>query len=356
MTHEVLAETWDQRISLPVEVDYDTNPTMVVNNPKAIWREIATPSYSLTGVQNLDTISADISVHIERNSDQSILLNRNDPTLNLGWHREMDRGLFGIKLHYDESSYLASQLTEVGTVGTDSTRRTASVTGDWQRYVSERLSLSLNGSLSSLAFGGGSSTSVSPDSRNYTASAMLNYMWVERLEPFVQFSVNRYVPENGIPSTDLYSASIGTKLSVSDYVDLTISGGMNETSGATQGSGWQGAFDMTRKTEYANMALGLSRSITPYSNGGFIESDQLKASVNYSISEINNAGLDFSWRKNNDLTGSELRQADAWYGRTLSPDWNVRITCRHRETSSAGQEARGDMIGISVVYLPPSKF
>lgn len=349
LAQSAFAVTWVQQMSVPVALDYDTNTKMLPSDAKSIWRSTLSPHYLLTGVQGLNQWYADATMRIERTSDQAVSLNREDPSLDFGWRRELETGQVGIRLHYDEASSRVSQLDETGRSGSDNSRVSKSVTVDWQKQLSEKLSFSLSAETKKMTFDGG----ASPDSKSHSANATLSYLWSERIEPYLQAAVNRYQPEGGASATNFYSLVAGLKWKIDDRLEAHFNGGANKISSSVQDNGWQAGADFTYQAEKSSFTAGLVRSLKPSGNGGFIESDQLNGGWSYMLSDRSKAGLDAGMRKNHGGNQSETKRFTAWYSRELTPIWNLRASILHKTSNNASQDAGGNVLGLSLVYSPP---
>lgn len=343
----VQADIIQKQFAMPILVEFDTNPTMAPV-AKSLWRSALSPRYGLSYNNDVGQWYANGTLRIERTSDQTVSINREDPALDAGWKRQMATGEYGVSFHYDEVSSRTSQLDETGSVGGDNTRITKSIALVWQKYLNEKLSLALNAATSRMTFDGGGI-----NSRTYNGSVMLGYSWNEKNEPYVRFATNRYAPDGDSDPTDFYSGVAGFKWVSSQYLSGDVNAGLNRIYGVTQDTGWQAEAKIVYAAEKSSLTLGLSRSLSPAGNGGFLESEQAKAGFQYVLSDRSRAGLDVALRRNRDANASETRQAGAWYARELSPFWNLRASLQHRESSNNIQNASGNVLGLSLVFSLP---
>ena len=346
------AATWLQQFSVPVSLDYDTNPLMADTNVTSIWKSTFTPHYYVKRVQNLDEVYADVALRIERTSDRSIMIDREDPSLTVGWRHELETGQIGVRLGYDEVSSRSSSLDETGRAGGDSTRITRSLGLNFQKMVTEKFSVAINGSRSRAVFnqeGGGAAASAG--NHSYSTSARLGYQYAELMQPYVQLSANRYVPDVGLlGATNLYGISLGVDWSISDRVQAGLFAGENWISGSASDQGWQGGGNFTYALEKTLTTLSISRSISPAGNGGFLESDQLSASWRVDLSDKSSAGIDLSFRKNIGDEQSRNNRFGCWYSRSLTPDWGLRASYQYRQAIGQQSNAHGSLLGVSVTY------
>jgi hypothetical protein len=82
-----------------------------------------------------------LGLNVVRSSDTSIVRNREDPKLLLGWQRDTEKGAYGLTASYVESSTLSSAVQETGVIATDGTQKQSTLGGNWRTAVTERSSL-----------------------------------------------------------------------------------------------------------------------------------------------------------------------------------------------------------------------
>lgn len=319
-------------------------------NISALWKSTVKPHYSLIGIHDLNLFNADVKLHVERNSDQNIAINRQDPSFGLGWQREFERGQFGIRFGYDKSSSRSTTLEEIGRAsGGDSTRTNKSIGVNLQYVLAERVSLSSSANISRMTFQGGGATGGG--SSAYAASASLNYLYSEFLQPYLQVTANRSEPDEVFSSaTNVYSTVVGANWALFEKMNLGANWGYNQTTGATCGRGWQAAGNLSYIFEKSSLNMVMSRSISPSANGGFISSDQISGGWRYDLSDRSSAGIDASMRKNHGEGKSESSQFSTWYARELNPDWNLRLSYLHKQSVSTDQQAHNNVLGMSINY------
>lgn len=357
MPSSAFAEVLSYQFSNPITLEYDTNPLMDDKGAESIWKRRINPRLAVTRITELDTLSASLAYIIERNSDQNIAMDREDPTLGANWSRNFQRGTLGATLGYSESSSRDSNLEETGRAGGDNTRksRTAGLNGAYE--FSELWSITGNLSYSRLTFDGDGTAS-----RSYAGGANLDYEYSERLQPFIGLSANRYSPDDGTPSTNLYGSTIGINWQPTEMLNASFYAGMNMATGSVNDSDWQGGANLKYIQEKHSFSSSISRSVSPAGNGGFIQSEMLSAGWSHALSDLSNMGADISLRRN--LGGNSIQVGDTtsgsddsenyrynlWYSRELSERWNLRTSWQHKKTKNTDEEASGDVLSLSVSY------
>jgi hypothetical protein len=86
-------------------------------------------------------VNLGLGVHVLRSSDTNVMGNREDPDVSLGWQRDTDKGRFGLKAQYVESSTLSGSVLDTGVVTTDGTQKMTLLTGNWTHALTERTTL-----------------------------------------------------------------------------------------------------------------------------------------------------------------------------------------------------------------------
>lgn len=346
----LMAATWQQQANLPILFQYDNNPLMQDTNITPIWKSTIDPHYSLIAVHDLSRWNADITFHVERTSDQSIAMNREDPSLGLGWNRDFENGQFGVRLGYAKSSSRATTLEETGRAsGGDLTRVSKSAGVDLQFAINDKLSMSSSANASRMTFQGNAGSGAG--SRAYAASVSLNYQYSEYFQPYLQLTANRSESDDALtPSTNVYGAVIGTNWNFLEQLTLGGNWGFNQVTGGSSGRGWQAAGNLSYAFEKSSFSMALSRSISPSANGGFISSDQISGGWRYDLTDRSRTGIDVSMRKNHGESKSESSQFSTWYERDLNPEWNLKASYQYKQSSSTDLQAHGSLLGLSLGY------
>lgn len=347
---EVSADVREQAVSMPVTFEHDNNPTLVDSNNRPVTRTIATPRYKITSGDGVNEMSADFALSIERSSDQSVRLNREDPSLALVWKTDLPLGSFRLGANYDETSILTSELAETGLIRSEGSRRNQNLNASYSHFLTDRLSLSLNGGYTRVRYSGGNQTNYQLPS----ASASLNYQYSEVLTPFIQTSISRYQPDNHQPSTDYLSMTTGAAWQLSDRLDLTFNAGINNVKAVQNDTGFQGEIRLKHVYERFVTTAGLARAISPSGTGGFIESDTLQAGIAYDFTNRSGFGSDLSLRQNNGTNKSEYNQLNLYYRYSITPEWDMRVNTQFKYRKDASDNsANAEVLGFTVNYANP---
>lgn len=346
------AASWQAAVALPTTVEYDSNPLLATGSKKAVTRTIIAPDYSLMGTSGPDQFRFGLGLNLVRSSDPSIVSNREDPNVQLGWQRENETGGFGLTAKYAESSTLSTAVQETGVVVADGTQKRYSLGGNWSTALSERSTLVNDTEYASVNYDIDSLTSYDELSTRLS----WNYAWSEGVELFTRFGVRRYEPEAGsaVASSNSYTPTAGLNFKIYERLEGTLYAGVNQVSGTNSGPSGQGGFQLHYTGERFDTSIDAGRSTVASGDGGFVEVDDLRGTLSYSVDETRRAGFDASWQSTKGKTPNTLRNFGAWASQELSPFWVARLSLMYKQRQQDGlPDASANVIGMTLVYSHP---
>ena len=341
-----------QQFSLPLGVEHDSNPTLAENNKQSIWLYTASPTYTISALENQNRWYGALGVRLQRSSDKNISIDREDPSLVAGWERQLEKGNFKLVGNYNQSSTRATELRTTGLVNQDVTATTKSLAADWTRLLTERLSLALGAGLLKNSYD-------APGFTAYTTKSIdssLNYQVNEKLATFVSAGYVKYKSDsqvglaiNNTQNTQNYL--LGITYLLSPQLDLSMAIGVNRTSSAGSGRVGNASFNYIADRHKINGAAG--RSVTASGIGDFQESDSYSLGYSYMLSDISEVGTTFSYQKNNSLNTNETMFLNGFYSRSLSDRWALRLSLDLRKQKTETQTANGEVAGLTLIYNTP---
>lgn len=337
-----------QQVSVPMGVEYDTNPRMSSTDKQSIWRYIATPRYSIATVADRNRWYSDVSLRLERSSDKKISSDREDPNVVVGWERESERDRFSLIGRYNKASTRVSEFDETGLVVNDASSSTRTVDANWSRSLTEKLNFSLGGQYLKTSYSGGNFTDFSTKSLD----TVLMYEWNERVRPIIQVGLTDFKAdgqERGNIKSQNYL--VGVHVDVNPQLNISANAGINHVS--TAGNARIANTNFNYLGERYSLRGSLERSVSASSIGNFQESDRLSLGYNYDLSDRSRLGVDFSWRKNNSLNDSETKQLSGFYSRDLTEFWQMKLLLQTKNLKSANRIANGNVAGITFTYNIP---
>ena len=369
-----------QQASSSFDTQYDTNP-LLRDDKKSIWRYTITPKYTIAAVEDQNRWYVNAGLALQRSSDPRITQNRQDPNFDAGWQHDFEKGQFSILAHYDKRSSRFSEFNQNGFVDVDGSAITKSLSANWSRAITDRLSYSIGTQYTKITY----DSSQFSDSVSKSINSSITYELTERVSPFVQasytdfksdgvvtgngllinngngFFVNNVVGNTGDSKSK--NISVGAKILLSELWTFTSSIGVNKVDtsnqnantvlGASAGSGKIGSLNLTRQGERSNFKSTLSRSVSGSGIGGFVETDQFNLGYDYQLSERSTFGAGYSINKNKSNFASESTQLTAWYNKQLTEMWNMRVSVERRNQKNFNQNASGEVIGLTFTYSTP---
>lgn len=342
--------TFQQSFTLPLSLEYETNPRLLASNKQSVRRTSLKPAYSIMAIQENNQYSIDLGANIERSSNQSASEDRDDPNITLGWTHDYETGQFGITADFSKQSTRVSEFDETGLVTTDNTRETRSVGANWTTSLSDRYTLDTNAEVTKVEFD--SQTGSLNDFDNKAISSQLNYSLSDTVETYVRVSLSRFEPVS-TSSTNFRSVDVGSSWDVSEQLAVDGSIGINKTSGADSASGWQAMFNAEYNTARSISTFGLSRSRSPSGQGVINESNQLSAGWTYNLSDIEDLGLDFNYRENLTSNKNDTVRVIANYTRELSRQWDFTLSAQHRNRDDRFSNVSSNSLSATIVYKLP---
>lgn len=348
---------------IPVSVNYDSNIQMADSNEESVVFYNVIPRVTFVGSDGVNTINFNGSVLLQRSSDEQISEDRKDPTLGLSWLRSFERGEFSLSTNYNKTSTRVSEQRVTGQIFNDGSAINRSYNANLRYLLSEKLSMSTGLGYQETRFSGAGLDDF--NSKNF--NLRLNYLYSEKLTPFVQFSLNRFENETNTLNNEIVNelSSNGTSVSrnllvgfdykASPQLDYSVAVGMNRVSSA--GNGWVGNASLNYVIdERSTFSSGISRNVTPSGLGGFLEVDNLSMNYQYDIDQKNHLGANANWNITRDVNQSSFKNVGGFYGYDISEDWGVRTYVQYRTLQAVGVDANAYLIGVSLSYNHPQLF
>jgi hypothetical protein len=338
-----------QDASVSLGTDFDTNPIMSSEDSESIWRYTVLPRYNISATQDQNRWYSNAAVRFQRSSDKEISVDREDPTVNIGWDRDYDRGRFGLIANYNKNSTRIVEFDGTGLVVNDGSTTTRFIGANWQHLLTENLSLNLGSRLLKTKFSGGSGfTDFSTKSVNST----LSYSLTENLSPFIQFghtSLDSRAPNADIIKSQNYM--LGSNFTLSPNLNLTAAVGMTHVSDVGNREVANANFNYFG--ERYQLRGAVERTVTPSSLGVFQEADRYSLGYAYDLSEKSRLGSDFILRVNNTVNNIRTKQLVGYYTRSLNEYWQMRLFLQLRELDNTTANAHGETLGFTFTFNTP---
>lgn len=339
------AASWQQAGSVQVSKEYDSNPTLNPANHIGIWRSGFNPSYTLTRTGDANVLNAGVALQVVRTSIKTLSQDRNDPSGFFDGLWQSDAGEFGLSAKYSKVATRIIEQDNRGSFFADGSSYSRALSGRWSKTLSERNTLSADGSYQGVSYKGGSLVNFV----NQSVGSKFAHAWNDQSMSFLSMSYVKYVPANGTVLQSFANALLGWNWKFADILEGTMQVGKYKTSAAS--SGTQGVVEMKYTGQRTEFMLNANRQITPSGLGGFVAIDQARGSWSYALNERSNTGIDLSWSTNRSFADNTNRTARAWLLFNLNSYFVTRAFYQHRTSERGGVgTATSTMLGISLAF------
>ena len=340
------AGSWQQAVTSRFATEFDTNPAMSPMYPGGVRRNVFAPGYTLAGKVGESEIKTGLAFQFARSSDKNLSPDSDSPSVYIDWMRPSDAGEFGISSRYTEIATRDAGVDATGLVPADSIRTSRALSGRWSNAMSERSSLSANGTYERVLYKGSNLV----DYVTRTGDATLSYSWSDHSSSFLRMSYAEYKPLGGNFLSRFANAIYGLNWNPSDYLEFSLQMGKTKVSGQPMGT--QGGGAMRYTGQRTQLSLNADRQLSPGGMGGFVKADQMRASWNYALGDHSNAGFDFSWHKNLSILQNNIRTSTrVWLQHNLNPSWMVRANYMRTVVQGGGTgSVSSNILGLSLVY------
>ncbi|MDH1573810.1 hypothetical protein [Pseudomonas sp. GD03746] len=348
----VHAAIWQSSVVVPTSVEYDSNPLLLTSEEKGVTRTIIAPDYSLIGQFDRDQLRLGLGVNVLRSSDRSIVDDREDPKVSLGWQRETETGGFGLLARYEESSTLSGAVQDTGVVTTDGTQEMSTLEGNWSSAVTERSTLANVLTYSHARY---DISSLTGYDELYNTSTW-TYAWSERTDIITGFDARRYEPQDDTTavSSNSYSPNIGVRHRFSERFEGEMHIGVNKTTGPGGGRRGEGGMSLFYRGDRADASFSAERSTVANAEGGFAELDMVRGSWSYLVTEVDRVGVDASWQDSKGVSPNTLQTYGIWASRAFSPAWDLRFSLMYKQRQQDGlPDADATIAGLTLTYRYP---
>ncbi len=346
------AISWQSTVSTSVSTEYETNPTMSPTPERGVWRALFDPGYTLTGRTDENEISTGLVLQMVRSSNKTLTPDRDNPSAFLNWLHSSQTGEYGLYTRYaKEPTRDTAGADATGRVPIDSTRTSRTLSGNWNKELSERSSLSMNGEYEVVTYTGGG------DYFDYSIRSgglRFNYILSEQGSTFFGVSGNKYMPTGGEISSSLVDAILGLDWKT-EYMDWSMQVGVSRVGGGK--SDRSGSITAHYTGQQTQLILSAGRMIRPSGLGGFLKSDYVRGNWIYTLSEFTSMGVNLERQKNlsptmaDDITDTT---SGLWIDHNLTDLWTMRTYYRHLTTrTGAAERISTNIAGFTFTYLNP---
>lgn len=342
-------DIWQQGVSSPVSMEYVTNPVMSAANSDSVWRAVFAPSYAFMARIGESSLNTGLAYQITRASNKSLSPDRDSPSAYLNLTRPSDAGEFGFSTRYAQTATRdTSGIDATGNVPVNSTSTSRNFSGSWNKELSERSTLSMDGAYVGVSYkGSGTYTDYSTRS----GGLKYGYIWNEKITSFFRMGGNKYIPANGGPTSSRVETTLGLNWKA-EYLDWSMQVGKSRIAGGKSDS--QGSVTAHYTGQRTQLTLDAGRTVAPSGLGSFVKADYVRGGGSYILSEYSKTGIDLERRKNYPtglISASTSISSGVWLDYSFTELWRMRTYCSRRtKEGGGGESASSNTLGISLIF------
>jgi hypothetical protein len=345
-------------VTVPMEVEYDSNPNMVIGNaPSTTWFRVR-PSVTATQVQGNEQYSLEGALSAEKSSNSEVAKDRLDPRLRGQWRHADGVNTSQLALLLERQALRSLGVREHVPVGVDGSRTLYAISGAWTRELSERMSVS--GDLRQ-DWDQYSVDSIS-DARHTTGALRLTRLENERRSWYGAVNAQLYRSDSrqdpvlgtvGGDRSNVAGALVGVNQLLTEGVRLDASVGWLHFDQPITANDWQGSL----RVEYAGEKWVTSAELSRYAGvnttiNGLLVTEEVRVRARYAISPLTRVDFDFG-HSNEVAANSKRTIANLALVRQLSPTWELSVRGSRRQQEVVGGTARSNLLALLLVYSTP---
>jgi hypothetical protein len=347
--------------ALKSAAQYDTNPLMRSDGlgEGDIWLGLIQPMYR--GYWFADErfkLQWDVELRLERSSDQDIVANREDPTLELFWSYRGKRHDFDSTIY---SSALPARLVEFeesGILGTNGTRTQDKLRGEWRYAVDEITELRSMADVTRTTY----DDIALVDYRTAQLRSEVEREWSDiqsvyggarllELDPLASTDLNLAPGGSTLPSSRMASAWGGVRRELSPLLEIDAMFGVavSEREARDTDPIWQ--LRGRHERQRYEFSAALERSTEPSGVAGLLSGDTLSANFSYDLSPRASFAARASWRRNRKPNRNESLRFGLEHRYRVTPLWTLKSLWEYKQLQGFS-DAEGMVTTITLEFSP----
>lgn len=357
--NEANADQFQKAFSVVTAIEHDSNPEMIADDADSVSRAILQPEFVAHWRSGPLEIEADLSINIERSSDEDLSENREDPSASVAVARAYQKGELSGSVGYSEASTRVTELEDTGQIFSDSTRSEGSLEAALEHNVSARSQVLLSASYIDVEY----DTDFFVDHRTSSAEGTYEYQVDDRVRARMTIGFSRYDPQSSVlfldeETEDSSRLEAGLSNRFSERLECDLSVGGISFSGADNDSDWVASADCSYRYSRLDITAAYTRDASASGAGRFEIADTYALELNYGLTENTGLSLAAGVRKNQESRLGDSSTFELGSETALSESWSFRTLLAYREIegSFATEDADGYLANVSVVYRTPRNF
>lgn len=357
---------YQQKIEASTGLEHDSNPGLSPASTGGVTRWRLSPAYTLLRRDGQDDLTLKLGATLEQSSNTALSRDRRDGSVRGEWLHTEENTIYSLRGGIDQSALRDVLLQETGQLSTDGTRTTRNIEG----LVVHQLDTihTLSGGLSA-SWNRYSSDAV-PNGRQYGANAEFSRAIQVGRDIYLAGSLSNFrsdslapgVPGAGVQggmSSTMRSLAMGTRYAAPDDPwswDVRV--GATHYTAVTGNTAATASGQLAYKGARWSTALSFAHQpVADSLRGTFSPNRQLRASVEYALTEFTRVALDASYNRTKGLQTDATREFGLRLSSELTPLWRVSLQLRRVHAShdamALSTRAGSTIAGLVFTYSHP---
>lgn len=345
-------------LTVPAEIEHDSNPNMSVGpSPGVTWVRV-TPTITTRYVRDVDEFGLDVALTAEKSSNQDVAQDRLDPRFRGFWKHADPLSTTELAVVLDRSALRDLGLTNQVQTGVDGSRTLYGFNGRWTRDLDPRTAISVEGSQEWEEYSG----TPTADFRRTTGTARYARAQSERQTWYAVLNGQLYRSEAStatVPDptpaqrSTVIGALAGMDHAFSEAFRLDAAAGPVHFIDPVSRNSWQAVVKAEYTAERWTAGLNLARMpVVNATFGGLVMSDQLQLRMRYDLGALSHVAVEAGHARESVARSSRTLVSAAWV-RQWTESWQVSVKASVNRQQGPEGTARSNRIGVVLTYTDP---
>ena len=360
------ATEWSISGRLNPSVEYDDNTFMSATDKESSMRYSMMPTVTTTRADENSNISLSAGYRLQRYTSVDIE-DTEDPFARFNSSYNTERSRFGLGLGYAETQTRDNAADDTGNFRNNSTQTSKTISPSYSYQLTERDTLSFSGSYVDNTY----DSNASNDNKLKSITTDWMRQYTERLSAGLSVGAYNYKSDSSISSfaveNDNYNILALLNYQITELWLIDGRVGMRRLEseltndlGFKEGNSSSGAsFDVTasRQGEIDTLTLSLSQGLSPNSNGGVDEHQSISVNWSRSLSDTLTAGISARYLESESAIIDSSKLKREYYDISPSISWqldrNLGLNFSYsysKQAQESGRDADSNAVNVTLNY------
>ncbi len=340
-----------QSVTVPFEIEHNSNPALTANEAVGVTRIRVSPQYTLVKQDGPTQTQFSFGGVLERSSNTAVSSHRSDPNLSFGIEQALPVGSLGLRAALSESSSRQEEFTDTGVVGSDATQRNIVLDGSWRRELSDVSRIDLGLVATRIQY----DTPSLIGYREFRTSVGFSHDLQDETQLTARLEGSRLQPGSGAARTSRSSVSIGLASRLTEAFQWVAAIGTERTSGLGSSRSPSSLLRLEYVGERLESTLEWSRSVVASgATGGYVATRQIGWTARYPLSERTTINFASSQTRSSGAGGAVGTTWLAGMRHSFSDFWSIEGRLGQSRTQpNVGGSATSNVGGVVLIYSHP---